>query len=110
MTSTAQLGQWAEMLRAFSNRNAGRRTILEVDTPDYGAQEEEVDYPLWGVTFDPHDDRVQIMLGDQGSVDRHLTHSIGMPTAIDVLSERGRDRALRIVHDGGQTLLKLLDR
>jgi hypothetical protein len=108
MTET-QVEDWAASLRAFSNRNAGRRTILEVDAPEYGAQAEEVDYPFWGVSFDPRDGRIQIMLGEQGSVDQHLTHSIDAPDRIDVLSDAGRDRALRVVHGNGQTLLRFVE-
>jgi hypothetical protein len=100
---------WAAELNEFTNRNAGRRTILEIDAPEYGAQPEETDYPLKGVVFDPRDRRIQIMLGEAGSFDRHLTHSIEAATRIDVLRGRdGRDEALRIQHRGGQTLLRFV--
>lgn len=109
MKQEARAADWAAMLSEFTNRNAGRRTTLEVDAPEYGAQSEEIDYPLWGVTFDRRDGRIQIMLGEQGSVDQHLTRSIDEPQRIDVLADHGRDRALRIVHADGQTLLRFLD-
>lgn len=109
MKHTAEHVGWSETLKAFTNRNAGRRTVLEIDAPDVGAQAEETDYPLWGVTFDPRDGRVQIMLGEQGSTEQHLTHTVAAPEDIAVLSESGRDRALRIVHGGGQTLLKFVE-
>jgi hypothetical protein len=100
---------WARELKAFTDRNAGRRTVLEIDGPDLGAQREEQDYPLRGVAYDPRDGRVEIMLGEQGSVDRHLTHTIDNAEAIDVLRGKdGRDVALRIQSDGTQALLKLL--
>jgi hypothetical protein len=104
-----QRADWNQTLQEFTNRNAGRRTTLEIDSLDIGAQEEEQDYPLKGVTFDPRDQRVQIMLGEAGSVDQHLTHSIGDAEWIDVLRRPdGRDAALCIVHGGGgQTLLRL---
>jgi len=109
MNPDAKPADWAATLSEFTNRNAGRRTTLEVDAPEYGAQEEENDYPFWGVTFDRRDGRIQIMLGEQGSVDQHLTRSIDEPQRVDVLTDHGRDRALRIVHAGGQTLLRFLD-
>ncbi len=101
---------WPATLRSFTQRNAGRRTVMEEDAPEIGAQEEETDYPFWGATFDPHDGRVQIMLGEQGSVEQHLTRSIEGASDIGVLrDDDGRDRALRIVHDTGQTLLRFVD-
>jgi hypothetical protein len=101
---------WDATLRAFTHRNAGRRTILEIDAPEVGAQEEETDYPFWGASWDPRDHRIQIMLGEQGSTEQHLTHSIEGAREIGVLrDDAGRDRALRVVHDGGQTLLRFVE-
>ena len=106
---TGSQADWSATLKEFTNRNAGRRTVLEIDSIDIGAQEAEQDYPLKGVTFDPRDQRVQIMVGEEGSLERHLTHSIGNLEQIDVLRRAdGRDEALRIVHgNGSQTLLVL---
>jgi hypothetical protein len=100
---------WVRGLKAFTERNAGRRTSLEEDAVERGAQLAEHDYPLRGVTYDPKDDRVEIMLGDQGSVDRHLTHVVVAPESVDLTrTTDGRDSALRIRHDGGaQTVLRL---
>jgi nucleotide-binding universal stress UspA family protein len=98
--------EWAAQLDAFTRRNVGRRGILEVDDPELGAQAQEHDYPLLGATYDHHDERVELMVGELGSVDRHLTRSIGDVQSIDVLTnDRGRDVALRIAHGAGQTLL-----
>ena len=98
--------EWADQLDAFTRRNIGRRGTLEVDDPELGAQAQETDYPLLGATYDHHDRRVDLMVGELGSVDRHLTRSIGDVNAIDVLTDdRGRDVALRIAHGAGQTLL-----
>jgi len=111
MTDTIAIANWASELQAFTHRNAGRRTVLEIDVSDVGAQQEESDYPLKGVVFDARDDRVQIMLGEEGSLERRLTHSVGSATRIDVLrGEDGKDAALCIVHAGGQTLLRFLKR
>ena len=101
---------WAEGLQEFTIRNAGRYAALEVDGADIGAQAEDQDVPLRGVAFDPRDRRVEIMLGAQGTVEGHRTHSIGGVVAIDVLRGRdGRDHALRILHDTAQTLLRFVD-
>jgi hypothetical protein len=98
--------EWSTKLNAFTQRNIGRRGILEVDDPDIGAQAQEHDYPLLGATYDPHDERVELMFGELGDVGRHLTRSIGDVDEIDTLTnERGQDIALRIAHGAGQTLL-----
>ncbi|MGH7618656.1 MAG: universal stress protein [Gemmatimonadaceae bacterium] len=99
---------WAAELDTFSRRNLGRRGTLEVDDPEIGAQAQEFDYPLMGATFDPHDQRVELMFGTPSNVTHHLTRSIGDVKAIDVLrDDRGRDLAIRIAHGNGQTLLTL---
>ncbi len=111
MTDGTVHSDWVALLQVFTNRNAGRATTLENDGADVGAQREETGYPLRGVAYDPKDNRVEIMLGALGSTNQHLTHTISNPTSIDVLAgDDGRDRTLRIEHDGGQTLLELLRR
>ncbi|HEX7121766.1 MAG TPA: universal stress protein [Gemmatimonadaceae bacterium] len=100
--------RWAQELQDFTRRNAGRRASLEVDDPDLGAQAQEHDYPFLGAAYDHHDRRVEIMLGDMMGVRRHLTRGIGDVRAIDILrDEKGRDRALRVAHGEGQTILTL---
>ncbi len=97
---------WPAEMDAFTRRNTGRRGTLEVDDPDIGAQAQENDYPLLGATFDPHDQRLELMFGEVGDVGHHLSRSIGHVDEIDTLTnESGRDIALRVVHGKGQTLL-----
>ena len=100
--------RWIEQLTAFSRRNTGRRTSLEVDDPDYGLLVQEHGYPLLGVAYDRHDHKVSIMLGDLEGTRRHLTRGISDPQSVDILRDgAGRDQALRIAHGRGQTLLTL---
>lgn len=99
---------WATELDAFTKRNVGRLASLEVDDPELGAQAQEHDYPFLGATWDHHDQRVDIMLGDFQGVGRHLTRGITGVTAIDLMKdEKGRDWILRIAHGPGQTILAL---
>ena len=99
-------GRWTDLLDDFSRANRGRRTQLEVDDPEIGAQAQEEDYPLVGVTYDPHDARVEIMLGHPRRGEWHLSRSIGEVTSIDILSDgSGHDLALRLRHGSGQTIL-----
>jgi hypothetical protein len=100
---------WAGMLRDFTERNAARRTRLEVDHPDLGAQLEESERPFRGASYDPRSGTVEIMLGEMGTPEGHLTRAIHGVESVDVLTgEGGRDEVLRVAHDGGQTLLRLL--
>lgn len=104
--TTVPQPEWAATLDRFTQRNLGRRGLLQVDDPEIGAQAQEQDYPLLGATYDHHDGRVELMFGELGSFDRHLTRSIGQVSSIDVLTDTaGRDVALRVAHGAGQTLL-----
>jgi nucleotide-binding universal stress UspA family protein len=100
--------QWAPAMRKFTARNAGRRAAVEIDDPRMGAFVEVDSYPLLGVDYDHRDRRVEIMLGDFHGGERHLTRSIRMPDSVSVRTVEGRDTALSVAHDGGQTLLTFL--
>jgi nucleotide-binding universal stress UspA family protein len=106
VAATPSEAEWGVELDAFTTRNVGRRGTLEIDDPEIGAQAQGHDYPFLGATFDPHDQRVELMLGELGDVSRHLTRGIAGVTRIDVLRDAAkRDVALRIAHGAGQTLL-----
>ncbi len=108
--STVPPEQWAEHLQRFTDRNASRRTTIEIDQPDIGAQDLESDYPLRGISYNDRDGRIEIMLGDLGDVASHMTHSIAHASELTIVAgSDGRDELLRIVHPGGQTLLRVLD-
>ena len=108
-TLTLEPLRWSEVLDDFTRRNVGRRTKLEIDDPEIGAQSQELDYPLLGVTFDPIDDRVEIMVGELGAGEPHLSRSVGDVHSLNVLTNRdGQDVALRLTHGAGQTILTLL--
>lgn len=104
--SVQPIAVWIELLAAFSTRNAGRRTILEVDDLEIGAQAQEYNYPLLGAGFDQRAGRLELMLGDTTPGGRHLMRSIGGVRAVDVLTDgAGHDLALRVQHGTSQTLL-----
>jgi hypothetical protein len=99
---------WPTLLADFTRRNAGRRARLEVIDPQFGAQWQEVDYPLLGIAYDRRDDRIEIMLGYQGSTEQHLTHSITAAVAIDLRpADAGGGETLRVTHGDVQTLVHL---
>lgn len=108
-TLTLDESRWGEVLDDFTRRNGGRRTRLEVDDPELGAQTQEGEYPLLGVTFDPVDQHVEIMLGALGAGEPHLSRSIAGVDSLDVLTDRDdQDIALRLRHGEGQTILTLI--
>ncbi len=103
---TAKAEEWPEVLDAVSRRDAGRVVTVEVDDRDFGAQIEASGYVLRGVTFDPHDRRVAVMLEAPGGGGGHLTRSIPNVDSIAIVTgPDGRDRALAIRHGRGQTLV-----
>lgn len=97
--------EWGGGLDAFTKRNAGRRIAIEVDDPDIGARMLGSG-ALIGATYDPHDRRVEIALGDPHQARRHLMHSI---ENVDYIAfdadERSNTETVEIWHDGGQTLV-----
>jgi len=108
MTETIPRASWSEGLEDFTDRNAGRRAILEVDDLDIGAQR-AVDYPLWGISYDPATDRVEVMFSDFRDFTSHMTHGVRGARSIELLREEGWDEVLRIVDESGrQTLLRLV--
>lgn len=101
--------EWAALLAAFSGRNAGRRTRLEVDDPSLGAQTQETGYTLLGAAYDHHDHRATLMLGHPDASTTHLTRSVTGVTSVAVhTADDGQDVALRLTHGTTQTLLTLL--
>lgn len=102
--------EWVDTLKDFNRRNAGRKTRLEIDDPELGAQWAELLCTLRGVGYDPRHGRLEIMLADGAGPREHLTHSIEGASRVDVLAgPDGRDTVLRIGYAGGQTLLSLVD-
>lgn len=97
---------WSRLLSDFSKRNAGRRTILEVDDVEIGAQAQEYNYPLLAASYSELEGRVDVVLGDRGAGGRQFSRSMGSVVAVDVLTDgAGHDVALRVQHGTSQTLL-----
>lgn len=109
MNVTIPREEWSGALRRFSDRNAGREVVLEVDDHDLGAQR-VVEFPLWGVSYDPTSRRVEFRFSDFVDVTSHVTHFVKDPTGIELLTEDDRDEVLRIAHGFGDQTLLLLPR
>jgi nucleotide-binding universal stress UspA family protein len=95
-------------LAAFTTRNSGRRSTVEIDSADFGAQLLGHDLMIAGATFDRHAGAAALMFGTSVLRGMHLTHTISGVTGIDLSSNAGGDdQTLRIAHEGGQTLVTL---
>lgn len=99
--------RWADALEAFTERNAQRPTLIEIESPEMGPQRQEHDIPLRGIAYDRRDDRISIMLGELEGVEPHLTHSIPRVKSV-ALAAGGVGRGLevvRIAHDDCRTFV-----
>jgi len=109
-TTELDRADWSAALTEFTLQNAGRRSTLEADDPDLGAQAEENAYPLISASYDEMSGRVELMLGEIGGIGRQLMRSMGDVDGIEVLrNETGKGIALRMLHGAGQTLLTLTE-
>lgn len=107
-TGGTEIHPWVPLLEDFSKTNLGRRTTLELNDPEIGAQQCGKNFPLWGVDYDPKRDMINIMLGRSGTVEGHLTHSIPAPRDLQVvLDERGHSQALQIQLEKSQIVLTI---
>jgi len=103
--STAQPREWEEALDGFSRRNTGQRVSVEIDDPVIGAQMLGRAFALNGVTYDPHDKRVEVMLGDPVDPRRHLMHSVSKVDSIAMTMNDLGHEVLELQHGHGHTLV-----
>jgi hypothetical protein len=105
---TGEPAAWATLVDDFSRRNAGRRARVAVDDGVGGAREVARGLTLLGAAYDPHDGRVELMLGDAPDGPRRLAHAVDGVSAVAVLADAGgQDWGLRIASGDAQTLLTL---
>lgn len=98
--------RWAELLEAFSRRNAGRHVSVAIDDPKLGAQMNASGYALRGVAYDGNDRRVEIMLGNALGETADVTCIIEEVVSLSIAAAHdGRDRALEVRHVRGHTLV-----
>jgi nucleotide-binding universal stress UspA family protein len=108
-TESSDPAEWESELRALSQRNHGRPTVVEIDDQMFGAQVVESGYVLLGAAYDPRAKRIELTLGDAAQSARRVTRNIGFVDSITIHADgSGRDVGLRISHGGGQTALTFL--
>lgn len=104
----ASADEWAEPVVAFSRRNAGRVARLEVDTEVMGTQQSVAGTPLRAVDFERGANALHVIFATPGREASHFVHTIEGPTSVAVYrDDDGTDVALRVMHEGGYTLLTL---
>ena len=101
--------EWTEFFDNFSRKHEGWLVSLEVFGPEIGAQVEERQLALEGITAawdEPQGNTIMIMIGVKP--DDHITHSITHPTEVSLeQTDEGADAALAIKsRDGLTTLLR----
>ena len=99
-TITIARNEWPSFFDAFSRRHEGWLVTLEVFQPEIGAQVEERDLALEGVTAELGNgngdkDRIEIMIG--GKAHQHVTHTVLNPVQVSLEhTEDGANHALAI--------------
>jgi hypothetical protein len=101
--------EWSRFFDSFSRKHEGWLVNLEIFGPDIGAQIEERELALEGITDEwdeTEGNTIMIMTGVKP--DDHITHSITRPTQVSLeQTDEGADAALAIKSgDGVTTLLR----
>jgi nucleotide-binding universal stress UspA family protein len=108
MTGTASTNrprEWEAALDNFTRRHSGQHVSIEIDEPALGTKVMGRGYALNGVTYDPHDHRVEIMVGNDAEPLRHLMHSIPHVESIDMTTDDDGHEVLELRHGRGHTLV-----
>ncbi len=101
-------GEWTAQLDAFSRRNAGKTTILEMSEASTGAFSQERGYGLFGIVYREGVNEVDFILGESHGRGRHLTNTLRGVSMISLVRDAdGTDHALRVTHASGTALLTL---
>ena len=101
--------EWTGFFDSFSRKHEGWLINLEILSPEIGAQVEERDLALVGITDEWNEtegNTIMIMAGVKPA--DHVTHSISHPTEVSLeQTDEGADAALAIKSkDGFTTLLR----
>jgi hypothetical protein len=105
-TQTIPQNQWPLFFDSFSRRHEGWLIDLEVFGTDVGAQVEEHQMTMEGITAENEGTNFTISLMAGTRRDSHLTHTIDSPTEVSLeLTDEGATAALAIKSADGQTSL-----
>lgn len=100
--------EWGSFLDRFSRRFAGRVVSLDTHDPGLALHTQERGSVLFGATWDPAAERVDVILGEQNGR-RHLTRAIPAPSGLSSLvAPDGEPYGLHVTHGSGETLLTVV--
>lgn len=99
---------WPELLERFTRDNAGRLTVFESCDRDEGLCSREAGYLLFGMTYRAPEHEIEIILGESNGRRRHLTRVIPDARALATFADEHGDRALRIEHGRGLSVLSVI--
>jgi hypothetical protein len=99
--------EWTECFDNFSRKHEGSLVNLEIFGPEIGAQVEERELALDGITDEWNEtDGNTIMIMTGAKPDDHVTHTISRPTQVSLeQTDDGADGALEIKSGDGLTAL-----
>jgi hypothetical protein len=99
--------EWTQFFDSFSRKHEGWLVNVEMFGPEIGAQVEQRETALEGITDswdETEGNTIMIMTG--AKPDDHLTHSITRPTQVSLeQTDEGADAALAITAEDGVTTL-----
>ena len=99
--------EWTEFFDNFSRKHEGWLVSLEIFGPEIGAQVEERELALEGITAaldQTEGNTIMIMTGIKPN--DHITHSVTGPTSVSLeQTDEGADAALAIKSEDGLTTL-----
>jgi Family of unknown function (DUF5335) len=105
-TQEVPKNEWTGFFDNFSRKHEGWLVSLEIFGPEIGAQVEERELALEGITSEdgPEGNTIMIMMGVKP--DDHITHSVTRPTQVSLeQTDEGADAALAIKSGDGLTTL-----
>lgn len=111
LDETPSAATWSARLETFAAANRGRLVRLDLEATDGGEQAQVHGYALKEIAFAPGGDSLRITLAGAGEDAPSIEHAIPHPVSLEFRHARGgADRALRIAHARGSTLLNFIDR
>jgi hypothetical protein len=103
MADILRKSEWHPFFELVSRALKGKRAEIEVASLTLGSQIEAEWLPFLGITYDPRDDLVEILLYG-------VDHLIRNPERIAIESQGALVSAIEVVdHDGTQQILRLRD-
>lgn len=99
--------EWPQFLDSFTRKHQGWLVNLEIFGTEIGAQVEERQLALEGITAESDGmERNTIIITMGAKPNDHITHSISQPTGVSIeQTDEGADMALAIKGEDGTTAL-----